>query len=362
MATPYIDLAGACEQILTDMKDIAKQNYPFAMGRSTGMLDALLDPSNGSVNLVGAQAGKKYVKGRVAYKVRAKSCEILEDASVPSVCNEGTEPLPLEVEVTLDKHISTPVLTFSNDNMVNICQDTQSFVNEYVLSYQKALRERLDEILLAKADDKIGITRHQNGDTDTAAGDYKDKKLLGTDATIGVTTPLYSNFADIKLDYQFNQLSGVPRMVGEGNLQKFFELAQYTCCNASGVAYDNAIATSGAAFYLDQAANSILGTNRFLVFGPNLLHLLKWNKNANININTELRRRIVIPDAVYPGLNWDLDFEFACDDTWNFKLSGWFGLFSAIQSDSFGSSDVSSPICEDELLGFTGVMGYRATA
>lgn len=362
MATPYIDLPGACEQILRNMQDIAKGNYPFAMGKATGMLDALLDPSNGSINLVGAEGGKKFVKGRVTYKVRAKACEILEDASVPSVCDDGTEPLPLEVEVTLDKHISTPVLTFTNANMVNICQDTQAFVNEYVLSYQKALRERLDQIMLAKGDDAIGVTRHQNGDADTAAGGYKTKKLLGTDSTIGVTTPLYANFEDIKLDYSYNQLSGIPRFVGEGNLQKFFGLAQYTCCNASGVAYDNAIATAGVAFYLDQSANSILGSNKFLVFGPNLLHLLKWNKNANIGINTELRRRIVVPDAVYPGLSWDLDFEFTCDDTWNFKLSGWFGLFSAIQADSFGSADVSSPICEDDLVGFTGVMGYEATA
>lgn len=360
MATPYIDLPGACEKILRNMQDIAKGNYPFAMGRATGMLDALLDPSNGSINLVGAQGGKKFVKGRVAYKVRAKSCEILEDGAVPSVCNDGTEPLPLEVEVTLDKHISTPTLTFTNDNMVNICQDTQAFVNEYLLSYQKALRERLDEIMLAKADDKIGVTRHQDGSADTAIGGYKDKQLLATNS--GVTTPLFANFSDIKLDYQYNQLSGIPRMVGNGTLQKFMELAGYSCCNASGVAYDSAIATTGAAFYVDDAASTILGANRFLVFAPNLLHLLSWNKNANIAINTELRRRIVIPDAVYPGLNWDLDFEFTCDDTWNFKLSGWFGLFSAIQADSFGDEDNTSPVCEDELVGFTGVMGYRATS
>lgn len=362
MATPYIDLPGACERILTNMKDIAKGNYPFAMGRQTGMLDALLDPGNGSVNLVGAKAGKKYVKGRVVYKVRAKPCEILEDGAVPSVCDEGTEPQDNEVEVTLDKHLSTPVITFTNDKMINICQDTQAFIDEYVLSYMRALREKADEYFLAKGDDAIGVTRHQNGDLVTPAGTYKDKRLLSTDATSGLTVPLFANYSDIILDYQYNQLSGIPRIVGEGNLQKFMTLAGFSCCNASGVAYDNAIATTGSAFYLDQAANSILGTNRFLVFAPNLLHVLWFNKNANININTELRRRLVIPDAVYPGLKWDLDFEFTCDDTWNFKLSAWMGLFSAIQTDSFGEDDNVSPICEDELLGFTGVMGYRATA
>jgi len=363
MATPYINLPGACERILTDMGAIAKGNYPFAMGKATGMLDALLDPGNGSVNLVGGKAGTKYVKGRVTYKVRALACQILEDGAVPSVCDSGLEPEPEEVEVTLDKHISTPVITFDNAKMINICENTQDFINEYIMTWMKALREKADEYFLAKADDAIGVTRHQNGDADTAAGAYKDKKLLGTDSTIGTVVPLFANYSDVILDYQFNQLTGIPRIVGEGNLQKFMLLAGYSCCNASGVAYDNAIATTGAAFYLDQAANNVLGTNRFLVFGPNLLHVLWFNKNAGIQINTDLRRRIVIPDTVYGDrLKWDLDFEFVCDDKWNFKLSAWIGLFSAIQPDSFGTTDVTSPVCDDDLVGFTGVMGYRATA
>lgn len=361
MATPYIDLAGACESILTNMKDIAKGNYPFEMGKATGMLDALLDPANGSVNLVGTQAGKKYVKGKVIYKVRAKDCEILEDGDVPTVCEPGIEPLNLEVDVTLDKRFSTPVLTFSNENMINICQDTQAFIDEWIMTYTQALRVRIDKYFLAKADDAIGVVRHQNGDADSAAGTYKTKQLLGTD-TVGTMFPLFANFSDITLDYEFNQLSGIPRLVGEGNLQKFMKLAGYSCCNANGVAYDSAIATAGVAFYLDQSANEVLGTNNFLVFAPNLLHVLWFNKNNNIQINNELRRRIVIPDPVYPKLKWDLDFEFACDDTWNFQLSAWVGFFSAIQSNSFGTTDVTSPVCEDDLIGFTGVAGYKATA
>lgn len=364
MATPFVDLAGGCEKMLKYMGDLAKGNYPFILGRQTGMIDALLDPNNGSIkmDLNNTQAGKKFVKSKVVYKVRAKACEILEDDDVPSICDTGTEPAENSVDVTINKHLSSPVLTFDNAKMVNICQDTPGFINEYAMSYMRALRERVSEYLLAQADAAIGVGRHQNGDADTAAGSYKTKKILGTDSTIGTVVPLYANYSDILLDYQYNQLTGVPRLVGEGNLQKFMQLSKFSCCNANGVAYDSAIASAGAAFFLDQAANSILGANKLLSFAPNLLHLLWFNENNNISITSPTQAHIVVPDPVYPQLKWDWDFEFTCDKKWNFKISAWVDMFSTIQEDSFGeASESPSPACEDELVGVTGVFGYTAT-
>lgn len=365
MATPYIDLAGGCEKILRYMGDLTKTNNPFLLGRKTGMLDALLDPENGSIkmDLNNTQAGKKYVKSKVVYKVRAKACEILEDDDVPSICDSGIEPAENSVDVTINKHISSPVLSFSNAKMINICQDTKSFVDEYLMSYIRALREKASEYMLAQADAAIGVGRHQNGDLDTAAGSYKTKKILGTDSNTGTQVPLYANYSDFLLDYQYNQLNGVPRFVGEGNLQKFMQLSKFSCCNADGVAYDSAIASAGAAFFLDQAANSVLGANKFLSFAPNVLHLLWFNENQNIGINTETQRHIVIPDPVYPKLKWDLDFEFTCDKVWNVKVSAWLDMFSAYQAGSFSeeASPAGSPACDDELVGMTGVFGYTAT-
>lgn len=365
MATPYIDLAGGCERILRYMSDIAKQNNPFDLGRKTGMIDALIDPANGSIklDLNNTQAGKKFVKSKVVYKTRAKACDWLEDDDVPSICDSGTEPAENSVDVTINKHFSSPVLTFTNAKMVNICQDTPSFVNDYLISEMRAGRERITEYLLAQADGVIGVNRHQNGDADTAAGAYKTKRILGTDSTTGTVVPLYANYSDFILDYQYNQLNGVPRFVGEGNLQKFMQLSKFSCCNADGVAYDSAIASAGAAFYLDQAANSILGANKFLSFAPNVLHLLWFNENTNIGINTETERHIVVPDPVYPQLKWDLDFRWDCAKSWNVQISAWVDLFSAFQADSFSeeASPAGSPPCDDELVGVTGVFGYTAT-
>lgn len=361
--TPFVDLAGSCAKITRELEDIAKNNYGFHLGRKTGMLDALLEPSNGSIklDLNNVQAGKKFVKTKLHYKVRTKPCEILQDSAVPSICTEGAEPVELSVDVTINKHMSTPVRSFTNSDMVNICQDTSSFIQEYMLSDMRALREKSDEFQLAQATNAIGRGRHQDGSTDTLPFGHKAKRLLGSSTDTGAVTPLYANFADVILDYQFNQLNGVPMLVGEGNLQKFFMLSNYSCCNAPGVAYESAVATAGAAFFLDQAGNSILGTNNFLSIAPNTLHVLWFNENTNVNIDSAIRKQIVVQDPVYPQLKWDMDWEYTCDKVWSYKLSAWMDQFQAIRSDAFGTDFSPQVSCEDELAGMTGVFGWTGT-
>lgn len=360
--TPGIDLPGSCEKILRYLQELAKQNTPFGLGRRTGMLDMLLNPQNGMVHLDlnNTQQGKKYVKSKIVYRARTKPCEWLEDTAT-TVCDGGEEPEQLSVDVTINKHLSSPVRTFSNANMINICQNTEQFIQDTVMNDMRAGREKVDEYLLGKADDMIGRGRHQNGDVDTLPGGHKSKKLLGTDSTTGTMVPLYANFVDVKLDYEFNQLNGVPQLVGDGILQKFMELSKYSCCNADGVSYEASIASSGTAFYLDQAASQILGPNNFLSIAPNTLFLLWFNSNTNIGIDSPLQRNIVVPDPVYPGLKWDLDFTFTCDKTWNYQISTWVDLFQGIQNDAFGTDFSPQTACEDELAGMTGVFGWTAT-
>ncbi len=108
---------------------------------------------------------------------------------------------------------------------------------------------------------------------------------------------------------------------------------------------------------MDQAANAILGNNKFLVVAPNVSHLLWFNKNANIGINTEIIQHIVIPDPVYGNaLKWDLDFKWdECDKQWIYTLGAWYDVFNAIKDDAFVSPD-------DELNNMTGILTYEATA
>ena len=348
--------------MLKYMGDLAKGNYPFLLGRKTGVLDFLLNPINGSIkmDLNNAQMGKKYIETRVHYKIRTKPSEILTDSSVGDVCDTAAEPAELSTTVEITKRVGTTPKKFTNDKMINICQDTKSFVNEYVASDMKAMREKVAEVLLNRLEGGAGRNYRHNGEEKTAV-QTTDVQVLGTSSDTGVQVPLFANFTDIKLDYYNNQLTGYPHLIGNGNLAKFWELANYSAANSTAVSYDEAI-RGGAAFYQDWAANSILGTNEFLVVAPNVAHVLWFNRNANININNDLVQHIVIPDPVYPQLKWDFDFKWdECDKAWIYTLSADYDLFT-LPSDTSGSDDLASPVVANDLVGMTGIFRYKATA
>lgn len=355
----HVDLAGTCTEIKRQMSDITRENTPVLLGPKTGMLDFLLNPLNGSVklDLNNVQAGKKVVKTKLLYKKPTLACEILEDDDVPATCEPGDEPVEDSVEVTITKRIGTAVRTFDNAKMINICQDTKSFINDYILMDMKAMREKASAVLQTLADAASGINHGYAGDV--AAGNNTELELVSTQGNIVV--PNFGNFAKLKLDYTNNQFNGYPHLIGQGVLQYFMELAKWSCCNADGVAYDAAIAQSNVAYYLDQQTNAALAADEFLAFAPNVAHLLWFNENHNININEVDRVHTVISDPLYPTLKYDFDFWFDCKK-WHYKLSTWYDLFTAIQDDSFGDeSESPSPACSPALAGVNGIFKYKAT-
>lgn len=351
-----VDLAGSCQQLLGNMKELTKQNYTFEMGRKLGALDFLLSPGNGGIkmDLNNVQQNKKYVETKVTYKVRTATSAILTESSAVDLCDTPSEPVEKSTIARITRQVHTTPKSFTNDKMINICQDTMAFIKEYLFSDMRALREKVDERILALISAEGGVNHRFDG-TNTTPGSYTDLALLNT--VSGIQSPNYGNFAYIKEDYENNNLSGTAAIIGQGLVSRFFDLAQWSCCNATGVNYDAAIAKAGVAFYMDQAANSILGANRFLVVAPNVSHLLWFNKNQNIGINTEIIQHLVIPDPVYGNaIKWDLDFKWdECDKVWIYTLGAWYDVFNAIKDDAFVSPD-------DELNNMTGILTYRATA
>ena len=374
MATFNYDINGACEAMIAQAKDYAGRNYPGpgGLGRSVGALDFITSPTNGSIKTelnTGSQ-GKKLKRARVFYKQRTKPCEILtgSTAKASALCDTPVEAEEKEVTVEITGRVATTPRAFSNTKMVTICQDTKQFVDEFLMSDMRALRETVSEQVLALMAADAGVIIHQDGTTDTPAGSYKSKKLLATDAN-GQKIPLTGNYNDILMDYQNMQFQGLPALIGQGNLQTYFQLAGLACCN-SATPYGDALSRAGAAFFLDQAANNILGDagNRFLMAAFGISHLLWFNENANIDINTDVYKHIVIQDPVYPALKWDVDFKWDPCNTlgkvWLYQISAYYDVFNLIQADSFANytSPDPSPTCVDELYGVTGIWGYKATA
>lgn len=362
MASFDYTLNGVCEKIQRQAKDLAGKNYAMNLGRSNGTLDYLLSPSNGGIKADLTMDGSKVIRGKVLYKQRTLDTEVLTGpaAKNASLCDTPDEPVEKSVDVTVNDRVFIGPRKFTNENMVQICQDTNSWVMEFLMSDLRAMREQLSAKSLAAIADFIGVNRRQNGDV-VAADNYTNIAVLKTDTTYGQKVPLSGNYNDVLMDYQNNQFSGLPALIGQGNLQTYFTLAGLACCNTA-TPYADALSRAGSAFFLDQAANAVLGNNKGLMLAFGASHLLWFNENKNINIDLPSVKHIVIQDPVYPQLQWDMDFKWdECDKTWIYSYSAYFDIFNVFRPDSF-KTNVASPGDDDFLAGVTGIWGYNFTA
>lgn len=358
-------LADVCPQILVSAENFAGSNYAMNLSKSLGTLDFITDSRNmGGIKAEYSQNGSKIIRAKVTYKQRTLPCEVQdgEDAKDVSICDTAVEDNTLSVDVQVDDAIATTPRKFTATNMVQICQDMDSFVREYINSDLRAAREKLNNKILSKIAVNIGVNKRQNG-TDTAADTYTDLTVTGT--ANGQKIPLAGNFNEALMDYQNNLFGGIPAFIGQGNLQTFYNLMGYACCNSSVISYEEALAKANSAFYLDQSATAVLGPNdgsgdtRGLMLAYGASHLLWFNKNAGINIQSPTIAHIVIPDPVYPNLSWNMNFKWdECDEVWVYNFSTAFDVFNVFQSDSFKQND-PTPACDDELFGVTGIWGYN---
>ena len=364
-----IDIIGACENIRKEAETLAGENYAYHLKRKTGALDFITSPENGGVDasLISYDQGRKIAELKVLYDQRTKPCQISTNCD-QSVCDTASTPVRKQFLTRISNCIKTPVRIYTNDDMVALCKDTGAFMRDRGFNDLRAAKEVFSERILATLDSEIGTNFEWDGTT-TAAGQYKDLQLINSSLN-EERVPLPGQWAEVLLDYQNNQLNGTPAVIGQGNLQMFYKLHGMSCCNAS-TPYGEADVASEARFYLDQAANTVLGPDKFVLAAYKAVHLLTFNENRNIvgmGTNTAGVYSIVVPDPHGYPFDWNFDFQYdICAKAWKSMFSIVWGTFNVFQADSFSASgeDTSpdtSPDCSDELDGLTGIFGYHATA
>lgn len=351
--------------MIAEAERLAGTNYAYNLRKKNGALSFITSQENGGVdaNFISTQGGRKRVRAHVFYDQRTKSCQISDNCDA-NVCDEGSTPLRKEFDVDIDQCVSTPVREYSNDDMAALCKDTEAFMRDRGFSDILAAHEHINKKALAFLDSQIGHNYEWDG-TETTAGNYKSIDIIGTSG--GQPVPLPGNW-EVNLDFENNQLVGVPAVIGQGNLQRFYQLQQWSCCNAT-TPYGEQDFDGFARFYQDQSANEVLGTNNFIASAFGINHILTFNENANIQatgVNSPDRFNIVVPDPFGMPFSWNLDFYFDnCTKSWKWMYSLLYGFFNVYQEDSFAdtgddSSPDTSPDCADDLLGMMGVFGYTA--
>lgn len=358
-----VTAVGACDAVRREVTALAGANAPFNLGRVTGALDFVTDPANGSIETSIISSSDAVVKrARVLYDQRTRPCQVSTDPNT-NICNDTTITTSRkEFFADIDKKISSPARYWSVEDMAVLCDPGKAqFIRDRLANDLRATRERFDEILLAEFNARVGKRYGWDGAT-TAAGSYANLQLLDNNSTGSPDQdiPLPGNYVNILMDFNNMQLSGVPAVIGQGYFDKYMRLQNMSCCNAT-TPYGEAIAGAGAAYYFDQAANQVLGNNKIVVIAPGVMHLLMYNVNNIININTDLEAHTVIQDPVNPALHWNLDFKWDCTvNRWKYMYSLHWTLFNVYQTDSFGT-DTGTPDCGDELYGMNGIWGYQIT-
>lgn len=368
MVQPRLNIVGACERIVAEASRLAGENYAFNKKKKTGALDFITSPENAGVvvesgSLITHQNGRKLGKLHIYYDQRTKPCQISTDCDA-NVCDDGTTPVRKETDVTISNCISTPVRSYSAADMEALCLDPETFMQMRGFSDLIAAKEVLDVRLLAHLDAQIGKNFHFDG-TETSAGNYKEITLIAND-TNSQPIPLPGNWSNILLDWQNNQMEGVPAIIGQGYIEQFAKLHQMSCCNAT-TPYGEANINSDARFYLSQNGNAVLDDNGVIVTAFGIHHFLFFNENRLIQDvgNTPTGIHLVVPDPHGYPFDWNLDIIWdECNKIWKMQYSLMWGVFNIYQDDSFAgagedtSPDVS-PDCADELDGMLGTFGYR---
>lgn len=369
-------LIGACENIRKEAEDLAGSNYAGRLGRINGALDFITSPDNGGVDteLITApgSGGAKVAQLKVLYDQRMRPCQASTSLTT-NVCNDtAVRVTRKQVIKSIGKKITSPTLGFTNDELVIICKGSKEYIQSWLMNAVRATKERWNEVLLAELAAFTGKKYRHDG-TEVAAGTYTDLQLLASSG--GQYLPLPGNYIQLEQDFKNMQLTGVPAIIANGNFDTFIRLHGMSCCNQA-TPYAQAVQSAGAAYFYDHAVNDVLGANRFLVIPFGIVKLLTFNQNKNIeqvfgngNIGSEIHITVPDPDGLTTFTNgkrhpimWNFDMKWDCtQNLWKYQFSLHWDVFNVYQSDSF-SSDTGTPDCSDDLLGMTGVFGYRATS
>lgn len=358
---PNYDIVGACQLVREEAANLAGINYGFNLQRKTGMLDWLTSQENGGTNARYIGKEGHLTKLEVFYDQRTKECQITDDC-FDGICDGGTTPVRKRFEFTLDNCINTPTRAFELDDLTTLCVDPKKWIQDRLASDQRAGREHLSRKMIAEVDALVGINRRFDGST-TPAGTPTNIDLITNDG-YGQAIPLPGNFARVMLDYQTNQLNGMPAFIGQGNFELFWKTHGWSCCNAT-TPYGESNLEGEGRFYVDQIANSVLTPNEILMIAPGAVKSVFWAENVlveKMGTNTNQNQSIVIPDLAGYPFSWNLDmFWDICTKSWKYKMSLQWGVFGTFRDDSFASNadTEGSPDCSDELDGMTGVFLYN---
>ena len=218
--------------------------------------------------------------------------------------------------------------------------------------YMHAMRTKMNRQLLADLElaNCVGVNIN-NIVSAVPSSSCKEVTMLNIDGQ-----NLQDGFNTMRIDFDDNQMNGMPAIIGQGNFERFLMNSDVGCCNDGGIDMAQVaefIGRTGLSFWKDQNFNEIIGEDNIWMIAPGAMQVLTFNENqgpGNVGWN-ENYAHMRIPDDKIPGLVYDFDIIYdSCKKIYKERLSVWFD-HDCWPSDVFAAGD--------ELEGVTGIFCFN---
>lgn len=316
---------GICLPIQQALTETAGSNTPMLKRDRLGYLEALVSRNNlGTVRQVAVPSDGKRKNVEIIYLPRGLESSV--QTTQPTAFCDASDTVDLKSQTVQVQRWRHRKLRLSEDDLRKICFDSDAgFGAQVMLAEMNALLLSVNKDLLAIQATKFG----EFADDSTV----KNISLLDTD-----NKPDY--FAESQLLEEYARISGsgMPMLVGAGDLAHYTRMSNKGCCNMNGIDFSQA---GEFAFFYDRNVDTVLDNSEenYILLAPGAVHFLVWNGNVGqYAFKSERDEAGTIVDP-YTGIRFDLDMIFdKCTKRYNITLSLNYDLFH-LPADAFSATD-----------------------
>lgn len=270
-------MLGYAEALLRHLNDVAKGNSPSQKVTAQGYLKSLIETSpKPSVINEGTQQGNGHITGmRIKYRQRG----VEGQSSTSDNCDIDLRPVYSETTVNLTNFRKIAILiddatmaqyTADATNMVAVGSPATSMMQDHV----NAVIEKLNGFFADINADLLAIQLAKFGRNATTGSNATKEINFAKDVNIQSLT---SGVTQLLSDFQDNEISGTPILVGAGLFRNYDMLMKVrTGPDVAGL--DQTKFEPMYKFYYDRKANTVFGNNQLLAYSPGSILLLERNR------------------------------------------------------------------------------------
>jgi hypothetical protein len=298
---PTIDLKDVCKIVQQDLIDVAKTNAPLLKPEQTGTLDAIVSPINkaGTRQLQTDLRDGKYHQVKLEYITPTTHDEVTDTEG--GLCTPGNTVAPKHalVKVTRYREIKRD---FDEEEMRHFLKAPSAYRAQVMASDMNAITRAINR-------DLVALTLANVGPFIEGGASGKDINLIRNKN--GEIRADVSGETTVMEDMQDLAVSGMPMVIGAGNVSRYATLQKLGTANDIG---QDISKLKNWMFFRDRDPDLINplapGKSNMIVFAPGACQLITFNKYKGefAHASPLVQKRTIVNPV--KGLEFDWNFKY----------------------------------------------------